>query len=286
VAVAALIALRTLIPPWFLSEPIHLSPGMSDILTEVDTRGVAVITLNRPRRVNAVSLEMWTTLGSLFREFSGRRDIKSVVLTGAGGNFSAGADISEFAQNRLGAEAGTAYDEYYRGAVDAVRTCSKPVIAAVNGNCMGGACALAMASDFRIADASARFGIPASKLGVVYGMPECRLLFGLVGVSHAKRILYLGDPVSATEAERMGLVDRLIAGPVVPAAHALAEELAERAPLSIAGHKTILNALGEGVANARAEEFLNLVRAAVASRDYNEAVAAFGEKRKPVFQGK
>jgi enoyl-CoA hydratase/carnithine racemase len=263
-----------------------VNPGAPDLLVSFEPPALAVITLNRPERVNAIKLEMWIALRAILGELEARDDVRAVVLTGAGGNFSAGADISEFSRNRLGAEAGMAYEDHYRAAVEAVRVFPKPVIAAIPGNCMGGACALAMACDFRVADASARFAIPASKLGVVYGMPECRLLYALVGISNAKRILYLGTPVEAGEAERMGLIDRLVEGPVLQAARDLAGEMAERAPLSISGHKTILNALAAGEAERRAHELHDLVRKAVESADYKEGVKAFGEKRKPRFVGR
>ena len=263
-----------------------MNPGAPDILVAMETPSVATVTLNRPRRVNAITLDMWIALKAVFQELAGNRDVRAVILTGAGGNFSAGADISEFARNRAGAEAGMAYENHYRAAVEAVRTLPKPVIAAVHGNCMGGACALAMACDFRVASPTARFAIPAAKLGVVYGMPECRLLYALVGISAAKRILYLGEPVEAQEAERIGLVDRLVPGEPRAAALNLADELAGRAPLSVSGHKTILNALAAGEAEARAAELHDLVRDAVASEDYREGVRAFGEKRAPRFVGR
>ena len=263
-------------------------PGTPNILTAraAAAPGVAIVTLNRPKQINAIKLEMWIALRGIFEQLRADADVKTVVLTGSGRNFSAGADISEFSRNRLGTESGMAYEDHYRAAVETVRTFPKPVIAAVSGNCMGGACALAMACDFRLADATARFAIPASKLGVVYGMPECRLLFNLVGLHGAKRILFLGDPVAAQEAERMGLVDPLVEGPVLEVALELAGRMADRAPLSIAGHKVILNSLAAGEAAARAGELHELVRAAVESEDYQEGVKAFGEKRKPRFVGR
>jgi len=258
----------------------------SDILVTVDPDAVAFVTLNRPQQVNAVRLSMWRDLKPILHDLQQRADVRVIVLTGAGGNFSAGADIKEFAQNRMGAEQGMAYEHHYVGAVEALRACAKPTLAAVTGNCMGGACALAMACDFRLADDTARFAIPAAKLGVVYGLPECTLLVALVGVANAKRILYTGDPVNADEAFRMGLVDERVAEPVTEAARLFAARMTANAPLSIAGSKRILNALARGDAWARSEEFLALVKGATASEDYREGALAFVEKRKPRFQGK
>lgn len=258
----------------------------SDILVAVEPSSIASVTLNRPRQVNAVKLSMWRELKTVFHQLQEREDVRAIVLTGAGGNFSAGADIKEFAQNRMGAEQGLLYEHHYTGAVEAVRSCAKPTIAAITGNCMGGACALAMACDFRFADATARFAIPAAKLGVVYGLPECTLLVALVGVANAKRILYTGDPIDAAEAHRIGLVDQVVQGTAVEAATAFAQKLSGNAPLSIAGSKRILNSLAQGDAWARREEFLALVEGAVKSEDYREGAQAFVEKRTPRFRGR
>ena len=139
-----------------------MTEAHQDILVAFEAHSVATITLNRPRRVNAIKLDMWIGLRKILADLERRPEVRAVILTGAGGNFSAGADISEFSRNRVGTEAGMAYEDHYRSAVDAVRTFPKPVIAAVHGNCMGGACALAMACDFRVANTTARFAIPAS----------------------------------------------------------------------------------------------------------------------------
>lgn len=258
----------------------------SDIVVHVDGEAVAFVTLNRPRQINAIKLSMWRDLTPIMTDLGGREDVRAVVLTGAGGHFSAGADIKEFVQNRMGGDLWVDYERHFVAAVEAVRTCAKPTIAAVSGNCMGGACALAMACDFRIADPTARFAIPSAKLGVVYGLPETTLLVALVGVAAAKRVLYTGDSVDAGEAQRIGLVEEVVPGPPREAAVALARRMVNNAPLSIAGAKRMLNALARGESGAHAEEFRALTRGAVNSEDYREGSRAFVEKRMPTFRGR
>ncbi len=258
----------------------------STLLIRVEPEGVGFLTLNRPRQVNAVTLDMWRRLPELLADLAQRPEVRVVVLHGAGGNFSAGADIREFTAHRTGSAAGLAYEHTFEAAVRAVRDVPKPTIAAVMGNCMGGACALAMACDFRIAHAGARFAIPAARLGVVYALQECQLLLALVGVATAKRILFTGDALEAAEALRVGLVDQLVDRPAEEAALEWAARMAGNAPLSIAGCKRILNSIATGDAQARLEELQALTVQAMNSADYREGTQAFVEKRKPRFTGR
>ncbi|HUJ75622.1 MAG TPA: enoyl-CoA hydratase-related protein, partial [bacterium] len=249
----------------------------SPLLLTVEHAALAVLTLNRPERVNAITLAMWGQLAELLEGMRERDDVRGLVIRGSGGNFSGGADISEFGQNRRGTQAGLAYEAVFERAVEALRMLPKPTIAAVSGSCMGGACALAMACDFRVAAPDARFAIPAARLGVVYPVPECRLLLGLVGLSRAKRILFTGQAVQAQDAFQIGLVDQVSGNPEQAAREWMAQML-ENAPLSIAGAKRILNALASGEAEAREQELQALVKQAMESQDYQEGARAFLEK--------
>jgi len=259
---------------------------VSDILVRTEPDLVAVVTLNRPARRNAVSLAMWRELQLVFRQLSDERDVRLVVLTGAGGHFCAGADISEFAAVRGDAAAGRAYEEAVDGCYEALSALGKPTVAAISGSCVGGGCALAMACDFRIADGTARFGIPAARLGVIYSVRECRMLLSLVGLAGAKRILFGGEIVGIEEAMRLGLVDGMAEGDVMRAAVDFAGSMRENAPLSIAGAKLILNALACDDLEAKAGAIEALMDRALESEDSKEGPRAFMEKRRPAFTGR
>jgi len=180
-----------------------------DILVSVEPSGLALVTLNRPAKRNAVSLAMWGRLGEIFSELGAREDVRAVILTGASGHFSAGADISEFSSLRADSQSGRAYEAANEGATLALRDCRKPTIAAVSGYGMGGGCALALACDLRVGDATTRMGIPAARLGVVYGELDCSLLYRQVGLANAKRVLYSGRAFDAPECAAIGLIDIL-----------------------------------------------------------------------------
>jgi enoyl-CoA hydratase/carnithine racemase len=256
----------------------------ADILTATDG-GVATVTLNRPRVRNAIKLAMWRELASLFSELSAADDVRAVILSGSGGHFSAGADISEFSRLRADAESGRRYEECAEAAILAVRDCRKPTIAAIPGYGLGGGCSLAMACDLRVGDFTTRMGIPAARLGIVYSALECELLYRQVGLANAKRVLYCGRPFTSEECAALRLVD--VVGPDAMAqARALAEEIAQNAPLSLAGHKLVLEAVATGSANSREAEISAHIDRAMASADYREATHAFMEKRKPAFTGR
>ena len=168
----------------------------------------------------------------------------------------------------------------------ALRDCRKPTIAAVSGYGMGGGCALALACDFRVGDATTRMGIPAARLGVVYGELDCAMLHRQVGLANAKRVLYSGRAFDVGECAAMGLVDIVASDTALEGAHALAAEIAGNAPLSLAGSKLVLEALAAGSAAARHAEIAASIEGAMNSADYREGARAFLEKRKPVFTGR
>ena len=247
---------------------------------------VAVVTINRPEKKNCCTKAMWTELGRLFTALEQDSAVRAVVLTGAGENFCTGADISEFAEVRGDAEQAADYGRQVVFAEHSIAELSKPVIAAIRGYAVGGGCGLIVCADFRVSDRSGRFGIPAARLSIVYGMDGLQKLANIVGVTNAKKIMYTARRFTAEEAEHMGLVDMLVDGDPVEAAVEFAESMAGNAPLSIMGAKMGLNAVTSGRMEETAAGYRDLQMRASNSADYHEGRTAFMEKRAPVFQGR
>ncbi len=247
---------------------------------------LAIVTLNRPHKRNAVSLEMWHQLAREFQSLAQDDSVRAVVLTGAGGHFCAGADIGEFGDARHDSESGARYERAVDAAVEAIMSAPKPTIAAVEGYCLGGGCSLAMACDFRLAHRDAVFGIPAARLGVVYGALDTRNLVSLVGVTHAKRILFSACHFGAGEALDIGFVDAVDAKSALDAACAWMEDIAANAPLSIAGAKRVLAVIQSEISESACVAIEKITTASLESADYREGVRAFVEKRTPIFTGK
>ena len=259
---------------------------MGEIIAEVGSDAIAVVTLNRPHKRNAVSLAMWRRLTEIFIDLDADTGVRVVILTGAGGHFCAGADISEFADLRSTEADGRVYDEASDGCEDTLTALAKPTIAAIDGVCIGGGLGLAVACDFRLASAGARFGVTAGRLGIVYGLPETQKLVNAVGITAAKRILMRADIFDAGEAQALGLVAEVVAEGALSAARRLATDMAGKAPASLAGAKFIVNAIAEGRADGEATNIEAMVLDALASEDYREGQAAFAEKRAPAFKGR
>jgi enoyl-CoA hydratase/carnithine racemase/carbon monoxide dehydrogenase subunit G len=245
----------------------------------------ALVTLNRPAQKNAMSLAMWRDLGQIFTDLGRDPEVRAILLSGAGGTFSAGADISEFGTVRATVEQGVEYEKAVDDCCDAIAAVPKPTLAVINGFCMGGACNIAMSCDFRIAHCDAQFGIPAARLSIVYGVRGTRRLLTLVGAANAKRILFGAKKFSAREALRMGFAERVSQDPM-RAARSMAGVIADNAPLTIAGTKVLLNGLTMDMGTLSAAAVAKVIERAVASDDYRGARQAFVEKRQPVFAGK
>ncbi|WP_188052188.1 enoyl-CoA hydratase-related protein [Aureimonas fodinaquatilis] len=263
-----------------------ITTGDTRISCVIDEIGVALVTIERPEKRNAMALSMWTALRDIFLDLGQRSDLRCIILTGKGDHFCAGADISEFDKVRADSAAGLKYDRINDETTLAIRDCPKPVIAAVSGFTVGGGLGLALACDFRVAHSSLRAGIPAGRLGLVYSVLDCSLLVERLGLTAAKEVLLTGAIVDLDNARRLGLTDRVTEGNVVEAAHELAAEIARNAPLSLAGNKAILNALANGTAKDRAGELENLIARAFDSDDYREGQRAFAERRPAVFCGR
>lgn len=245
---------------------------------------IATVTLNRPGWKNAVTFAMWQALADIFAEFGRDQSLRGVILTGADSTFSAGADIGDFERTRASTEQGIAYEVAVDAACDAIAALGRPVVAAIQGHCYGGACNLAMACDFRIISADARMAIPAAKLSIVYGVKGTARLLGLVGLAEAKRIFFSAQPFNAAHALRIGFAQGISEDPLA-GAKALLDEFSGLAPLSIAGAKAILNGLAMTDRPFDAEGADAHILRALNSVDYAEGRAAFAQKRPPRFQG-
>lgn len=257
-----------------------------DIVVAIDAEGVATVTIDRPAKRNALSLAMWRRLGTIFGELGRTGDARVIVLTGAGGHFCAGADISEFAKVRSTVEQGHVYEAAVDESLKAIRDCARPTIAAVAGFGLGGGCGVALACDVRIGDQTTRMGIPAAKLGNVYGLIETELLRRQVGLANAKLVLYTGRQYVLAECVEMRLVDIVSPTTAIDGAVQLARDMAANAPITLEGSKIVLEALDAREVDSRKGAITAVMNKALASEDYREAARAFVEKRKPTFRGR
>ncbi|MEQ1610036.1 MAG: enoyl-CoA hydratase-related protein [Hyphomonadaceae bacterium] len=257
---------------------------MSDI--DVSVLGpIATVTLDRPAKRNAMSLQMWKDVTRIFASLGSDPEVRAIILTGAGRDFSVGADIAEFGAVRDTLEQSIAYEVAVDASSDAIAGAGKPTIAVISGYCLGGGCHLSMACDFRFATPSAIFGIPAARLSIVYGVRSTQRLFALVGAAHAKRILYASDRFDAVRAREIGFVDE-VAEDALGEARTFAARVAENAPLSIAGAKHILDGLSMGSGALDLSLAQRLIDEASRSQDYQEGRQAFAEGRPPRFEGR
>ncbi len=244
---------------------------------------IGIVTLNRPKQLNALSYDLIKELSQAMDAFDLDPEIKTIILTGGERVFAAGADIKEMVD-------ATPFDErvqermFYR---DKINRISKPVIAAVSGYALGGGCELAMSCDIIIASETARFGQPEINIGTIPGSGGTQRLTKTVGKYRAMELVLTGEFLSATDAERFGLVNRIV--PVellLEEAKAVANKIAAKSPVSIrlakeAILKSFNSPLDEGLEFERKCFYLLF-----ASDDRKEGMTAFIEKRKPQFKGK
>lgn len=269
---------------------------------------IAVVTLNRPASRNAMTLSMWRTIPAILATLEGDANVRAVILTGAGTDFCAGADIPEFDRVRSDPEQSSAYETAVDACCDAIAQINKPMIAVLRGYCLGGGAHLAMSCDFRYAASDAVFGIPAARLSIIYGVKGTLKLLTLVGLPRAKKILFSAERFDAQEALTIGFVDHVaqtrqsdsdgwlnrllgrspevIVGDPMADARVFAKALCLNAPLTQKGAKTLLNGLAFGRGSLDLQHAEQLIARAAASEDYREGRRAFAARRAPGFQGR
>jgi len=250
--------------------------------------GVGLVTFNQPEKRNAMSLEMWLGLGEILDEFAEDSSVRVVILTGAGNKaFVSGADISQFEKNRANADAQQEYDRLTSAGRAKFHTFPKPTIARIRGFCLGGGLAIAMSADLRVAAADSQFGIPAAKLSIAYAPESVNRLINLVGPAHARMILYTARRIDAAEAERIGLINKMVADEELNAyVLDLARTIADNAPLSVAASKLTINELLKDESKRDTAAMARMMQVCFDSADYKEGRTAFMEKRPPRWQGR
>ncbi|GHB19290.1 enoyl-CoA hydratase [Streptomyces viridiviolaceus] len=252
--------------------------------------GVATVTLARPDRLNALTFGAYADLRDLLAELSRERAVRALVLAGEGRGFCSGGDVDEIIGATLSMDTAQLLDfnRMTGQVVRAVRECPFPVIAAVHGVAAGAGAVLALAADFRVADPSARFAFLFTRVGLSGGdMGAAYLLPRIVGLGHATRLLMLGEPVRALEAERIGLISELTdEGHTDAAAQALARRLADGPALALAQTKALLTAELDMPLAAAVELDASTQALLMNGEDYAEFHAAFKEKRPPKWNGR
>jgi enoyl-CoA hydratase len=243
---------------------------------------VAVVLLNRPKQLNALSDELMDELVTTLRELDEDREIRCLVLGGSERAFAAGADIGELAQ-------ASAIELYYARRVerwDAIRSLWTPLVAAVSGFCLGGGCELAMSCDLIVASETAKFGQPETGLGIIPGAGGTQRLTRAVGKAVAMDVILSGRMLSAQEALAAGLVARVVAREAwLEEAKRVARDIASKGPVANRLAKEAIDRAYEGPLQLGLEYERRLLYLGFASEDAREGLRAFGEKRPPEFKG-
>ena len=256
-----------------------------NILCAVEN-GIATITINRPKALNALNLDTVTELKDAIEKIAVDKAVKVVVITGAGEkSFVAGADIKEMA-TKTPAE-GREWGQFGQNVFTEIENMPQPVIAAINGFCLGGGCELSCACDIRYAAENAKFGQPEVGLGITPGFGGTQRLTRVVGRGQAKELIYTGGMIGADEAKAIGLVNKVVPQEeLMPTVLKLAGKIAKNAPVAVQLSKAAINrGINCDVVTGIAYE-AEVFGLCFSTNDQKEGMAAFVEKRKPTFEGK
>src|ERR1700741_3218787 len=267
-----------------MSSPVAASK-FENVLYE-KKNGIAYVTLNRPKVLNALNKATWHDLRAAFEDARDDETVRGVIVTGAGDKaFIAGADISEIATaTAVQAEASSSYGQEV---LDLIENLGKPVIAAINGFALGGGCETAMACTIRLASEKARFGQPEVKLGVLPGGGGTQRLPRLVGKGRALQLILSGGMISAQEAYRIGLVNEVVpAADLIPRAEAILKEIVANAPLAVRYALELTNRAMEASQNEGLVLEASFFGLLAGTEDKKEGTLAFLEKRAPHFAGR
>jgi enoyl-CoA hydratase len=255
---------------------------------------VSVVTLSHPGRLNAMTRAMWRTLRTVFEDLQASSGVRCVVVQGADGHFCAGGDISEYPGFRFSEDALRDFHENdVWGGLAAMLACDVPLVAQIDGNCMGAGMEIASCCDMRLAGLSAKFGAPIAKLGFPMAPREAALVASAAGALTAREMLLSAAVLGAAEMHARGFLNRTVAdAAVAEEAQALAERIARLAPEAARANKQTFRALNKPLASADIENFATDSEASLIanayryanSAEHREGITAFLEKRPPAFQ--
>jgi enoyl-CoA hydratase len=247
---------------------------------------IATLTIDRKEAMGAFDLGMWNGLADTMEALSAMDALRCIVVRGADSRaFSAGADIKEFETGRASLETEAVYAAAFHRGMQSIRLCRHPVVAAIEGICMGGGAGIATMCDFRVGGESIRFGITAARLGLWYSQAEMDPVIQLVGIGVASEIFIEARIFDGREAYEKGLLSRLVPDAMVQEeALALARRIAAGAPLAARFHKQAIRELRGALPIGPEDE--EAARAFVLTEDFRQAVQAFKQRRKPVWRGR
>ena len=259
------------------------------LVLDYPSEAVARLTIHNPEKRNALDHDILDAIADALPRLDHGIKIRCVVITGEGKAFSAGYDIGDIPAESFEEEAEALVAHPFAAAMDAISDHPYPVLAAINGHCLGGGLELAVRCDLRMAASGVKLGMPPAKLGLVYGHTGLEKFIDVIGIPRTKELFLTGRNLSAERAEQIGLVHEVVrAAEIEEKSLALAAEIAGNAPISMRGNKYAIESIARfpRLTKDEEEELIRLRESCFRSEDFREGVRAFGEKRRPNWTGR